>query len=311
MVAQRQRYHSRSFSQNLATQAGFFARSVPAFWDQYKRERQRPVEPAPLRPEPARWPDTGLHAAWLGHTSVLLKIDGYTILTDPVLGEYCGVDLRFTQVGLKRLVAPALLVNELPSVDLILLSHAHMDHCDLPTLRRLANPKTTIVTAHRTADLLQPRHYRAVRELGWGEECRVGPAQLRALEVNHWGARYRTDNYRGFNGYTLQIGQTRVLFGGDTATTDLFRAAKTSRPYDLAIMPIGAYNPWVHYHCTPEQAWRMALDAGADRILPVHHQTFRLSREPYNEPIERLQEIVGADQSKIVLQTIGEEFSLG
>ena len=106
------------------------------------------------------------------------------------------------------------------------------------------------------------------------------PAEMRAFEVNHWGARMRTDTYRGYNGYVIEAGRYRILFGGDTAATTAFRSVRTSRPVDLAVMPIGAYNPWIYYHCTPEQAWRMGNDAGAELFIPVHHQTFQLSREP-------------------------------
>ena len=94
---------------------------------------------------------------------------------------------------------------------------------------------------------------------------------MKAFEVNHWGARVRTDTYRGFNGYVIEIGRRRILFGGDTALTDNFKSVRTSKPVDLAIMPIGAYDPWIRFHCNPEQAMSMANDAGAERILPVHH----------------------------------------
>ena len=114
------------------------ARSVaPAYWERMQRDRRRKILPAPHRPDPARWPDTGLYAAWLGHSTVLLKVDGFTILTDPVLGSRCGVLVGPMTVGLKRLVAPALSKTELPPIDLILLSHAHFDHFDRGTLRAL------------------------------------------------------------------------------------------------------------------------------------------------------------------------------
>jgi len=90
--------------------------------------------------------------------------------------------------------------------------------------------------------------------------------------------------------------------------TDAFRPLRTSRPFDLAIMPVGAYDPWIHYHCTPEQSWKMAQDAGSDFFLPVHHQTFTLSREPYLEPIERVSLAAGPEPERIVLQEIGQEF---
>jgi L-ascorbate metabolism protein UlaG (beta-lactamase superfamily) len=284
-------------------------RAVPAFWRHYSADRRRQVRPAPGRPNPHAWPETGIQAAWLGHTTVLLRIDGFTILTDPVFSTRVGLSFGPMTVGLKRLVAPALAVPELPPIDLILLSHAHFDHFDIPTLRALENRGTTVVTAARTGDLLRTHRYRAVHELGWGAHAQVGPAEIRAFQVNHWGARMRSDVYRGYNGYTIQVGRRRVLFGGDTAATTVFRTLKTSQPFDLAIMPVGAYDPWIHYHCTPEQAWRMAEDAGAEFFLPVHHQTFQLSREPYLEPIERVYGAAGNRPDRVALSGIGQEFT--
>lgn len=293
----------------LAGLGSWAYRSAPHFWKQYSEDPKRDIMPAPRRPNPKAWPDRGIHAAWLGHTTVLLKIDGTTILTDPVFSARVGLDLGIFTLGLKRLVAPALDIAELPPIDLVLLSHAHMDHFDIPSLRRLENRGTMVVTAARTADLLRPGRYGGVRELGWGERARVGPLALSAFRVNHWGARMRSDTYRGYNGYVIEAGRYRVLFGGDTAATDAFRALKTSRPFDLAIMPVGAYNPWIHYHATPEESWRMANDAGAEVVLPVHHQTFPLSREPYLEPIERFYAAAGPHPERVALGRIGEEFA--
>jgi len=283
-------------------------RAAPRYWEQLSNERERIVLPAPARPKVAAWSDSGLYAAWLGHTSVLLKIDGFTILTDPVLSMRVGIDLKLFTPGLKRLVAPALSVRDLPKIDLVLLSHAHFDHFDLPTLRRLENRGTEVVTAARTADLLRVNRYRKVSELGWGGRVRVGPAEVRAFQVRHWGARMRSDTYRGYNGYTIEAGRYRILFGGDTAFTTNFQPLKNSRPFDLAVMPIGAYDPWIHAHCTPEQALQMADDAGAEFFLPVHHQTFSLSREPYLEPIQRVCDAAGRNTDRIALQKIGQEF---
>jgi L-ascorbate metabolism protein UlaG (beta-lactamase superfamily) len=286
-------------------------RNAPHFCKQYSRDLNRRVLPPPYRPNPKAWPDCGLFAAWLGHSTVLLKIDGTTILTDPVFGKRVGVNLRLLTVGPKRLVAPALSIAELPKIDVVLLSHAHMDHFDLPSLRRLESRGTAVVTAARTADLLSVRRYGGVAELGWGQRVAVGPFEIRAFQVNHWGARLGRDLYRGYNGYTIASGRYRVLFGGDTAATPAFSALRTSHGYDLAIMPVGAYNPWIRYHCTPEQAWRMAEDAGAEFFLPVHHQTFPLSREPYLEPIERVAEAAGRHPDRVALHRVGQEFALG
>src|SRR5438132_11737121 len=114
----------------LAGIASFVYRAAPTFWKQYTSEIRRPIAAPVLQPDPRKWPDTGLHAAWLGHSTVLLKIDGYTILTDPVFSDRAGLSLGTVTVGLKRLVAPALPLSRLPQLDLIVLSHAHMDHFD-------------------------------------------------------------------------------------------------------------------------------------------------------------------------------------
>jgi L-ascorbate metabolism protein UlaG (beta-lactamase superfamily) len=120
----------------------------------------------------------------------------------------------------------------------------------------------------------------------------------------------RTDTWRGYNGYMISAGRYRVIFAGDTALTPAFRALRDSRPFDLAVMPIGAYNPWIRNHCTPEQAWRMGEEAGAQFLLPVHHRTFRLSSEPVAEPFERLQEAAGQEANRIAISRIGEEWRL-
>jgi len=285
-------------------------RAAPAFWQQYARELGRPILNPSEHPDPHRWPDRGLYAAWLGHATMLLKMDGMIILTDPVFSDRVGLSLGPFTLGLKRLTAPALKLAGIPRPDLILLSHAHMDHFDLPSLRALEHPKTSVITATKTSDLLRVNRYAGVTELAWGQRARSGAAEIRAFEVNHWGARMRTDTYRGYNGYLIEVGRYRVLFGGDTADTDLFRSLRTSRPYDLAVMPIGAYNPWIHYHCTPEQAWRMGNDAGTEFFVPVHHQTFQLSREPFTEPIERFHHAAGPHLDRIALTRIGQEFHI-
>ena len=266
--------------------------------------------PAPRRPNPRAWPDRGLFAAWVGHSTALLKIDGVTVLTDPVFSTRVGIRVGPLTLGFKRIVEPALRPAELPKIDVILLSHAHMDHFDIRSLRRLESRHTTVITATKTSDLLRVRRYGRVSELAWGERASAGPLTVEAFPVNHWGARMRTDTYRGYNGYTVEAGRYRLLFGGDTAATTSFRSLKKRRPFDLAIMPVGAYNPWIRYHCTPEQAWQMAQDAGFEFFLPVHHQTLALSREPYLEPIERVYAAAGRHPDRVAVRQIGEEFGI-
>lgn len=251
-----------------------------------------------------------MHAAWLGHSTVLFKLDGFTVLTDPVFSTRIGLNFGPLTVGIKRIVEAAAPIADLPRADLVLLSHAHMDHFDLPSLRQLENSRTHVVTAARTGDLLRAKHYAQVHELHWNESAQVGPAKITAFEVAHWGARMRSDVYRGYNGYLLELGPYRIIFGGDTAYTESFRQLRSSKRVDLAIMPVGAYDPWIRVHCNPEQAWAMANDAGAEFVLPVHHQTFQLSREPRLEPVERMLAAAGSSPHRVCVREIGEEFHL-
>ncbi|MBX6326056.1 MAG: MBL fold metallo-hydrolase, partial [Chthoniobacterales bacterium] len=127
----------------------------------------RPMAPAPARPEPHKWNDAQLTAAWIGHATVLINFFGIKILTDPVLFPRIGIQLPGLTIGPKRLVAPALQVHELPAIDLVLLSHAHFDHLDLRTLCCFDN-KTRLITARATGDLLRRTRFREIVELDWG-----------------------------------------------------------------------------------------------------------------------------------------------
>ncbi|HEU5358383.1 MAG TPA: MBL fold metallo-hydrolase [Gemmatimonadales bacterium] len=261
---------------------------------------------APRRPDPAAWPDTGIHAAWLGHATVLLKVEGKLILTDPVLSRKVGIRVAGHTVGPRRHVLPALRVEELPRPDLLLLSHAHFDHLDLPTLRRIPRD-VPVVSAHGLGDLLKRFHHRT--ELKWGMTAEVAGIRVGALEVKHWGARMVTDRHRGYAGFLLEHGRRRVVFAGDTAMTDAFR--KVSGPVHLALMPIGAYDPWIANHADPEEAWAMAGMMGAERVLAIHHQTFRLSREPMDEPIRRFLAVAGSEAWRVSGREVGETVSIG
>ena len=286
---------------------------IAHLWREWLLELRRPVVPAFDRPQPQDWPNDRLTASWLGHSTVLLNFFGVTILTDPVLFPRIGIRLPFLTVGPKRLTQPALTFDELPPIDLILLSHAHFDHLDTRTLHRFGK-RTQVVTAPRTRDLLRWTRLREITELRWGETHQVSTARgdllVRAFRVNHWGARLQYDNYRGYNGYLIERQGRRVLFSGDTALTNDFESLRDGQPCDLAIMGIGAYQPWIRSHCTPEQAVTMADMAEARFILPVHHQTFQLSFEPFHEPIGRFATALRDKPERMALREIGETFVL-
>ena len=249
--------------------------------------------------------------AWLGHATVLINFYGVWILTDPALSKHVGISVGLGTLGPKRFVAPALSAAQLPPIDILLLSHAHMDHMDLPTLRRF-RPGIRAVTARSTSDLLVGAGLREITEVGWRESTKCstpdGELEIEAFEVKHWGERWPSERPRGYNGYILRREGKAVLFGGDTALTPAFGELKSRGPFEVALMPIGAYRPWIWNHCTPEQALQMADAAGAKHVLPIHHQTFRLSDEPLTEPIERLKAALGSEPQRLALERIGETF---
>jgi L-ascorbate metabolism protein UlaG (beta-lactamase superfamily) len=274
-------------------------------------ETHRPVLNPKLKPTPRSWPQNGITAAWLGHSTVLLNFYGVTILTDPALFRRVGANTCFGTIGAKRLVSPALKPNQLPPIDVVLVSHAHLDHLDRASLKALRGSPQA-VTAHATEDLFRGTAVSGATALSWGDQTRLvtahGDLAIRAFEVKHWGARWRYDKYRGYNGYVLEREGKRVIFGGDTAWTESFRSLRKHGPFELAMMPIGAYLPWVCSHCTPEQAVRMANDAGAAHLLPIHFKTFRFGREGTVEPLQRLTAAI--EPERVGWREVGETFRL-
>jgi L-ascorbate metabolism protein UlaG (beta-lactamase superfamily) len=163
-----------------------------------------------------------------------------------------------------------------------------------------------------TSDLLPAHRYASVRELRWNESATIatprGDVLVRSIEVKHWGARIRRDTWRGYVGWIVAREGRQLLIGGDTAMTSVFAAHRRFGPFDAAVMPIGAYDPWIYNHCTPEQALTMADAARARVIVPVHHRSFRLSNEPLLEPIERMQEALAREHGRLAITDIGQTF---
>lgn len=293
----------------LKTYVSYARRFGKKFMKERARELRAPVEPSPHRPRPAEWSDERVTAAWLGHATVLLNFYGTWLLTDPALRPRVGVSAGVVTLGPRRLTHPALGVRELPALDAVLVSHAHMDHCDLGTLRRLPR-RTTAIVPQGMRDLV--RRFARIEELQWGEATKVGGARIELIEVSHWGARRLTDKHRGYGGFLIEKKGRAVVFGGDTAYTAAFGRllGERGKRIDLAILPIGGYNPYLQVHANPEQAWAMRGEMGAEFILPMHHSTFKLSREPHGEPVSRLMLAAGDERRRVALTQIGETWTL-
>jgi len=268
--------------------------------------------PPPSRPRPAEWSPEAITGSCLGHSTVLLNFLGVTLLTDPVFSNRVGPGVGPAILGPKRYLQPALLPRDFATPDILVISHLHYDHFDVRSLRKFSRT-TPVITARATGDLLRRLGFRTIHEIDWGQTLtltpRGGPIQFTALEVAHWGARMMRDTHRGYNGYLIERGGRAICFAGDTAYTSAFaKRPQPLRGLDLMLMPIGAYDPWIRAHCSPEQAVEMANDAGAKYFVPIHHETFKLSSEPMDEPATRLRAALVKEPERLLAVSVGETF---
>jgi L-ascorbate metabolism protein UlaG (beta-lactamase superfamily) len=207
------------------------------------------------------------------------------------------------------MVKAALTPEELPPLDAVVVTHAHLDSLDLPSLARLtASPM--LVLPVRTRDIVAGMPFQRVQELGWSERVTAGDVTIEAVEVNHWGERWPWERFRGYNGYLFTRGDVRVLFASDTAYTPRLGAFARERGVTVAILGNGAYDPWVMNHANPEQVWRMFEESGARYLIPVHWDTFRLGKEPLGEAMARLLAAAGPAADRVVIRRIGDTWTL-
>ena len=265
--------------------------------------------PSPATPQPLTWSAADLTIAYIGHASVLIDFHGTRILTDPVFFERIGVRLGGVTVGPKRLVEAALRPEEVPALDAILVSHAHMDSLDRPSLLRVAAAPLLVVPA-RTRDLVDDLGFARVVELDWGERVTAGAITIEAVAVRHWGKRWPLGRWRGYSGYLLTRDDVSVLFASDTAYTEVLGALGRSRRISAAIIGNGAYDPWIMNHANPEQVWRMFKESGACYLLPVHWGVFRLGKEPTGESMARLLAAAGPEAERVVIRRVGDTWTM-
>jgi L-ascorbate metabolism protein UlaG (beta-lactamase superfamily) len=231
---------------------------------------------------------SALTVNWFGHSTALIDFFGFRVLTDPVLGNRVGASIGPFVFGPKRYVKAPVAVKGLPALDLVLVSHAHMDHLDLGTLTRLERIRN-VVSARRTTDLYPAHLIPRVSETEWWQEyayaSECGPIELIPFPVKHPGGRWRYDTDRKCNAYLLRRKGLTVAFLGDTAFDYAFAEVRRRLgAVDVAIVPISAYDPYRWNHTTPEEAVEIAELLGAKVVVPIHHETFKLGNEPLDEP---------------------------
>jgi L-ascorbate metabolism protein UlaG (beta-lactamase superfamily) len=278
------------------------------------------IEPSSI-PNLDRWKDDEINVAWIGHATVLINFFGKYILTDPVFFEAVGVYIEGYILGPRRASLPALMLEDIPKPDIVLLSHAHMDHMDYKTLKALTekySKELDCIVAYNTKDVVEDLKWKSLQEVDWDERVTLNGINFKGIEVQHFGWRYpgekdRTGGHmkdgRSFNGFILERHGKKILFGGDTTFTNKFKKHKDEN-VDIAIMPIGAYKPWRKYHCTPEEALVMAeYHLGAKYFIPIHTKTFD-SGEMIYEPLNWLNKSSKNYSMKVGLRDIGETFTL-
>jgi len=240
------------------------------------------------RPVLARTGQMGV--TFIGHSSFFIQIGGLNLVVDPNFAKWIFV--------LKRLRRPGVRIREFPPIDAVLVSHAHFDHLHRPSLRaiarhsrRISGKAPVIIVPEHVADLVSDLGFRRIVEMRWWENFGLDGVNITHVPANHWGARVIRDMHRGFGGFVIKSDQHSLYHAGDTAYFHGFSEIGARLQPELALLPIGAYNPpsFRNVHTNPEDAVQAFLDLKSRWMVPMHYGTFRLSHEPVKEPVEFLE----------------------
>jgi L-ascorbate metabolism protein UlaG (beta-lactamase superfamily) len=276
-------------------------------------DQGRPTGPVPLGTPELTGPAADLAATWLGHATVLLEIDGLRVLTDPVFGERVSPSHR---LGPARLHPAPTTIAALPPLGAIVISHDHYDHLEVDSIRELA--------VRQRCPFLVPigvgAHLRRwgvpddrIIELDWDETVTVAGLTITCTEARHFSGRLFARNTTLWASWAIAGPSHRVFFGGDTGYTPAFAGIGARYgPFDLTVLPIGAYNEhWADIHMNPEEAVRAHGDLGGAVLLPIHWATFDLAFHAWAEPVERLREAAKVSRARLALPRPGQRLTAG
>lgn len=267
--------------------AGWRWQKMKQLWRLVRESHDQPLAGEPRRFEAAAPGQLGI--TFIGHSSFLLQIAGRSVLVDPVFSKRL--------IVMRRQRHPGLRAAEIPPIDLVLLTHAHMDHLNVASLRRvirrtrrLTGQAPEVVVPRGVEDLVHRLGFRAVHAMEWWDQRHIAGLQVTMTPARHWGARMFKDTHRGFGGYVVAADGHSVYHAGDTAWFSGFHEIGQRLHPEVALLPIGAYFPdsYRAVHTSPEEALRAFLELGADAMVAMHFGTFRLGREPMDEPPLRL-----------------------
>ncbi|MZE52359.1 MBL fold metallo-hydrolase [Streptomyces sp. SID5770] len=288
------------------------------YFEKEGRARRAPTGAIPVHPttvaDLVRPPATGLRLTWLGHSGVLAEIDGHRVLFDPVWGDRCS---PFPFAGPKRLHPVPVPLAALGPVDVVVISHDHYDHLDLPTIKALATTDTLFAVPLGVGAHLERWGVSAsrLRELDWNESTEVGALNLTATPARHFcGRGLRNKQHTLWASWAVRGPEHRIFHSGDTGYFSGFRDIGAEHgPFDATMIQIGAYSEfWTDIHMTPAEGLRAHLDlqggGPAGVLLPIHWATFNLAPHPWAEPGEWTKDAADEAGQAVALPRPGEPF---
>ena len=242
---------------------------------------RKPKSPPPALPPV---PPGKFALTWIGHSAFLVRTPEHCILIDPLWSKWLKV--------VKRLSHPGILPYQLPAIDLVLITHAHFDHLDKSSLRKITD-KPPIIVPDEVGSVVKRLGFERIHEMRTWEILRHGHLRITFTPAAHWGARVLHDTHRGFGGYLIEYAGRSIFHCGDSSYFDGFTEIGKRTHIAAALLPIGAYDPPSQrsVHMNPEEAVQTFLDLQAKVMLPMHYGAFRLSYEPLDEPLARLQAV--------------------
>ena len=246
---------------------------IPSLFVRKSGVQQRPIFPK------LRSGQIGL--TWIGHASFLIQTPRHNILVDPNWANWLIVIRRLKRAGLA--------ISDLPNIDLVLITHAHLDHLNRRTLAAIATLQPIIVPSG-VQNLVHDLGFEQVREMNWWDEWTYRGLKITFTPAKHWGARVLHDRHRGYGGYVIEFEGRQIYHCGDSAYFSGFREIGRRIAPEIALLPIGAYEPpsFRDVHMGPEQAVQAFREIKARTFVPMHFGTYRLSYEPMHEPAQRL-----------------------
>ncbi|WP_431948698.1 MBL fold metallo-hydrolase [Actinacidiphila sp. bgisy167] len=294
--------------------SGSMLRFARTYFRKEARLRRAPAGEIPLHTatlaELTVPPISGLRLTWMGHSTVLGEIDGRRVLFDPVWGERCS---PFSFVGPKRLHRPPVALKDAGEADVVVISHDHYDHLDMPTIKALAGSGTRFVVPLGVGAHLERWGVPADRmtELDWHESTRVAGLTLTATPARHFcGRAIRNTQHTLWASWVVAGPEHRVYHSGDTGYFPGFaEIGEAYGPFDATMVQIGAYSEfWPDIHMTPEEGVRAHQDLRGEVMLPIHWGTFNLAPHPWEEPAEGTATAALAAGARIAVPRPGEPF---